>query len=100
MTVLSDDSASATASRLNSAVYRLLMLLFLLTTCDCFLRDLPSQYQAVQVKGELQSPLLDSSPARDHKSAIGTLVGRTTRYVMLVLLAAAQPRHGTRWSKP
>jgi putative transposase len=27
------------------------MLLFLLTTCDCFLRDLPSQYQAVQVKG-------------------------------------------------
>ncbi|MFV5996131.1 integrase catalytic domain-containing protein, partial [Streptomyces sp. NPDC056231] len=28
-----------------------LMLLFLLTTCDCFLRDLPSQYQAVQVKG-------------------------------------------------
>ncbi|WP_323136452.1 zinc ribbon domain-containing protein [Streptomyces sp. NBC_01446] len=27
------------------------MLLFLLTTCDCFLRDLPSQYQAVQVTG-------------------------------------------------
>jgi hypothetical protein len=51
VTVLSDDSASATASRLNSAVYRLLVLLFLLTTCDCFLRNLPSQYQAVQVKG-------------------------------------------------
>ncbi|MFE9939146.1 condensation domain-containing protein, partial [Streptomyces hirsutus] len=39
------------ASRLNSGVYRLLVLLFLLTTCDCFLRDHPSQYQAVQVKG-------------------------------------------------
>ncbi|MEV7864217.1 hypothetical protein AB0O86_37045, partial [Streptomyces hirsutus] len=40
-----------TASRLNSAVYRLLVLLFLLTAWDCFLRDLPSQYQAVQLSG-------------------------------------------------
>ncbi|MFF0103481.1 hypothetical protein [Streptomyces hirsutus] len=48
---MSDDGAGATASRLNSVVYRLLVLLFLLTTCDCFLRDLPSRYQAVQVKG-------------------------------------------------
>ncbi|MBP0462260.1 hypothetical protein JFN87_33245, partial [Streptomyces bomunensis] len=39
------------ASRLNSAVYRLLVLLFLLTICDCFLRDHPSQYQAVQLTG-------------------------------------------------
>ncbi len=51
--VLSEDNANATASRLNSAVYRLLVLPFLVTTCDCFLRDHPSQYQAVQVEGEL-----------------------------------------------
>ncbi|MGW5095871.1 hypothetical protein ACWEQM_15170, partial [Streptomyces nodosus] len=28
-----------------------LMLLLLLTTCDCFLRDHPSQYQAVRPAG-------------------------------------------------
>lgn len=51
VTVFSDDNAKATASRLNSAVYRLLVLLFMLTTCDRFLRDHPSQYQAVQPTG-------------------------------------------------
>ncbi|EDX21187.1 transposase [Streptomyces sp. Mg1] len=51
VTVLSDECTRATASRLNSAVYRLLVLLFLLTARDCFLRDCPSQYQAVQRRG-------------------------------------------------
>jgi signal transduction histidine kinase len=36
---------------LNSGVYRLLVLLFLLTTWNCFLRDRPSQYQAVRAAG-------------------------------------------------
>ncbi len=51
MTLFSEDNTKATASRLNSAVYRLLMLLLPLTTCDCFLRDHPSQYQAVRPAG-------------------------------------------------
>jgi hypothetical protein len=56
VTVFSEDNAKATASRLNSAVYRLLMLLSLLTTCDCFLRDHPSQYQAVRLAGGASHP--------------------------------------------
>jgi len=49
VTVFSEDDAKATASRLNSAVYRLLMLLSLLTTCDWFLRDHPSHHQTVRL---------------------------------------------------
>lgn len=51
MTVFPDECTNATASRWNSAVYRLLVLLFLLTTWNCFRPDLPSQYQAVQLSG-------------------------------------------------
>lgn len=55
---LPDECTKATASRLNSGVYRLLVLLFLLTTWNCFLRDRPSQYQAVQATGGTSLPYL------------------------------------------
>ena len=48
VTAFPDEWTSVTASRLDSAVYRLLVLLCLLTIWNCFLRDRQSRYQAVQ----------------------------------------------------
>ncbi|MEU6706501.1 very short patch repair endonuclease, partial [Streptomyces wuyuanensis] len=54
-----------------------LMLLFLLTTCDCFLRDLPSQYQAVQVKG--------GASGRYARASVALRLYRSTRRIRAYL---------------
>ncbi|MGW1094012.1 hypothetical protein ACWD4L_49780, partial [Streptomyces sp. NPDC002596] len=60
-----------------------LILLFLLTACNCFLRDLPSQYQAVQVKGGASlgaMALFGSAPAHAADRGLELANGRGTMW--------------------